>query len=121
MTVAVEHGSAQAAPSLFTKAAIELSARDPDVASTVAAAFDAMRTHYAACIAEAQTAGEIDAGADPNSLGAFFVAVIEGMSTLGGSGVPRATLLDIGFTSMAAIPITDLGREHLGTDDGDWS
>lgn len=30
-------------------------------------------------------------------------------------------LLDIGLTSMVAIPITDLGREHLGTGDGDWS
>jgi hypothetical protein len=80
-----------------------------------------MRAHYAACIAEAQAAGEIDAAADADSLGAYFCAVLEGMSTLGGSGVPRATLLDIGFTSLAAVPITALGREHLGTDDGDWS
>jgi AcrR family transcriptional regulator len=119
--VAVEHGSAQAPPSLFTKAAVELSAQDPEVASTVAASFEAMRTHYAACIAEAQVAGEIDAAGDADALGAFFCAVIEGMSTLGGAGVPRPTLLGIGFTSMAAIPITDLGRDHLGTDDGDWS
>jgi AcrR family transcriptional regulator len=119
--VAVEHGSAEAAPSLFTKAAVELSARDPEVASTVAAAFDTMRTHYAACIAEAQVAGEVDDAADADSLGAYFCAVIEGMSTLGGSGVSRAVLLDIGLASMAAMPITDLGRERLGTDDGDWS
>jgi AcrR family transcriptional regulator len=54
--VAVTHGSAQAAPSLFTKAAVELGAHDPQVASTVAAAFDTMREHYAACIVEAQAA-----------------------------------------------------------------
>jgi AcrR family transcriptional regulator len=119
--VAVAHGSAQAPPSLFTKAAVELSAHDPEVASTVAAAFETMRAHYAACIAEAQVAGEIEADADADSLGTFFCAVIEGMSTLGGSGVPRATLLDIGLTSLAAIPLTDLGRASLGTDDGDWS
>ncbi len=119
--VALEHGSAQAPPSLFTKAAVELSSQDPEVASTVAAAFDSMRTLYAARIAEAQAAGEIDAAADADALGAFFCAVIEGMSTLGGSGAPRATLLDIGLTSMAAIPITELGHDHLGTDDGDWS
>ncbi|MFC7572800.1 TetR family transcriptional regulator C-terminal domain-containing protein [Klenkia terrae] len=106
---------------MFTKAAVELSAQDDQVASTVAAAFESMQTHYGACIADAQAAGEIDAAADAGSLGAFFVALIEGMSTLGGSGVPRATLLDIGLTSMAAIPITELGREHLGTDDGDWT
>ena len=80
-----------------------------------------MRAHYAACIAEAQQAGEIDGAADADSLGAFFCAVIEGMGTLGGAGVPRATLLDIGLTSLAAVPVTALGRERLGTDDGDWS
>ncbi|WP_432543338.1 TetR/AcrR family transcriptional regulator [Kineococcus sp. SYSU DK002] len=118
--VAVEHGAAQAPPSLFTKAAVELSAHDPEVASTVAAAFETMRTHYAACIAEARAAGEIDATADPDALGAFFCAVVEGMSTLGGSGVSRATLLQIGFSSLAAVPVTDLGRDHLGTGEGDW-
>ncbi len=59
--VAVEHGEAKAAPSLFTKAAVELSSHDPEVASAVATAFDVMSRHYAACIAEAQGAGEIDA------------------------------------------------------------
>lgn len=121
VSVAVEHGAAHAPPSLFTKAAIELSAQDPEVASTVAAAFGSMAAHYAACITEAQDAGEIDGAADADSLGAYFCAVIEGMGTLGGAGVPRATLLDIGLTSMAAIPITGLGRARLGTDDGDWS
>ncbi|GHE07812.1 TetR/AcrR family transcriptional regulator [Klenkia taihuensis] len=119
--VAVQHGGAQAAPSLFTKAAVELAGQDDAVATTVAAAFEAMRTHYAACIADAQTAGEVDAGADPGALGAFFVAVIEGMSTLGGSGATRATLLEIGLASMAAIPVTPLGHEHLGAGDGDWT
>ncbi|PZE32841.1 TetR/AcrR family transcriptional regulator [Curtobacterium sp. MCPF17_031] len=119
--VAVEHGASQAPPSLFTRAAVELATQDAEVAATVAASFDAMRDHYAACIAEAQDAGEIEGRADSGSLGAYFCAVIEGMSTLGGSGVSRATLLDIGLTSLAAVPITDLGREHLGTSDGDWS
>ena len=40
---------------------------------------------------------------------------------LGASGATRATLLDIGLTSLGAVPVTDLGREHLGTDDGAWS
>ena len=119
--VAVTHGAAQAAPSLFTKAAVELGAHDAQVASTVAAAFDTMREHYAACIADAQEAGEVDAAADAESLGAYFCAVMEGMATLGGSGASRATLLDIGFTSLGAVPVTELGRDHLGRDDGSWS
>jgi len=119
--VAVEHGGAQAAPSLFSRTAVELAAQDAEVASTVATAFGAMQAHYAACIAEAQAAGEVDAEADADALGAFFVALVEGVSTLGGSGVPRATLLQIGLSSMAALPVTPLGRDHLGTGDGDWA
>ncbi|MBA8794616.1 AcrR family transcriptional regulator [Friedmanniella endophytica] len=121
VSVAVEHGAAQAPPSLFTKAAVELAGRDPAVASTAAAAFETMRTHYAACIAEAQQAGEIDESADADSLGAFFCALIEGMETLGAVGLSRATLLDIGITSLAAVPVTPLGRGRLGTADGDWT
>ena len=119
--VAVEHGAAQAPRSLFTKAAVELSGQDPEIASTVSAAFGTMQAHYVACIREAQDALEIEEAADAHSLGAFFCAVIEGMSTLGASGVDRATLLEIGLTSLAAVPVTDLGREHLGTDDGTWT
>jgi AcrR family transcriptional regulator len=119
--VAVAHGEAQSPPSLFTKAAIELSAQDSEVASRVAETFGAMRQHYAACIAEAQEAGEIDAAADSDSLGAYFCAVIEGMATLGGTGVARTTLLDIGLTSLTAIPTTERGRQRLDEGDGDWS
>jgi len=120
VSAAVEHGAAQAPPSLFLRAAVELSSRDPEVASTVAAAFDQIRADYTACIVDAQNAGEIDADADAESLGTYFCAVIEGMSTLGRVGVPRATLLEIGFTSLATVPMTQLGRDHLGTEDGDW-
>jgi AcrR family transcriptional regulator len=118
---AVEHGAAQASPSLFLRAAVELAGSDPEVATTVATAFDAIRADYTACIADAQRAGEIDAAADAEALGTYFCAVIEGMSTLGRVGVSRATLLQIGFTSLAAVPITELGRERLGTEDGDWT
>ena len=118
---AVQHGGGQAPPTLFLRAAVELSSRDADVASTVEAAFGAIRSDYAACIVDAQNAGEIEHGADADALGTYFCAVIEGMSTLGRVGVPRATLLQIGLTSLAAIPITALGREHLSTGGGDWS
>jgi AcrR family transcriptional regulator len=121
VAAAVEHGAGQATPSLFLRAAVELSSREDAVASAVASAFDAIRADYVACIVHAQDAGEIDADADAEALGTYFCAVIEGMSTLGRVGVPRATLLQIGLTSLAAVPITEVGREHLGTADGEWS
>jgi AcrR family transcriptional regulator len=121
VSAAVEHGSAQAPPSLFLRAAVELSGSDPEVAATVATAFDAIRADYTACIVDAQNAGEIDSSADAEALGTYFCAVIEGMSTLGRVGVARTTLLQIGFTSLETVPITPRGRDHLGTDDGDWT
>ena len=121
VSTAIEHGAAEAPPSLFLRAAVELSGSDPEVAATVATAFDSIRADYTACIVDAQHAGEIDADADAEALGTYFCAVIEGMSTLGRAGVARATLLQMGFTSLTAVPITPLGREHLGTEDGDWS
>jgi AcrR family transcriptional regulator len=121
VSAAVEHGAGQAPPSLFLRAAVELSSREVEVAAAVASAFDAIRADYVACIVDAQAAGEIDADADAEALGTYFCAVIEGMSTLGRVGVPRATLLQIGLTSLAAVPITPVGRERLGTEDGDWT
>jgi AcrR family transcriptional regulator len=121
VSVAVEHGSAQAQPSLFLRAAVELAGSDPDVSTAVGTAFDEIRAGYTACIEDAQDAGEIDVGADAQVLGAYFCAVTEGMSTLGRVGVSRAGLLQIGFTSLAAVPITPLGHERLGTEDGDWT
>jgi AcrR family transcriptional regulator len=121
VSTAVEHGAAQAPASLFLRAAVELSGSDPEVASTVTTAFDSIRADYTACIADAQQAGEIEVDADAEALGTYFCAVIEGMSTLGRAGVARATLLQMGLTSLAAVPITPLGHERLGTEDGDWT
>lgn len=118
---AVEHGEAQGAPSLLLRAAVELSARDPEVAATVTEAYDAIRADYTACIVDAQEAGEIEADADADALGTYFCAVIEGMGAIGRVGTSRAALLQVGLTSLGVVPITPLGYEHLGTTDGPWT
>lgn len=120
VSAAVEHGGAQATPSLFLRAAVELSGRDPEIAATVVNAFDDIRGDYGACIAAAQAAGEIDADADAEELATYFCAVIEGMGTIGRFGMSRAALLKVGLTSLEAVPITPLGAEHLDTPDGEW-
>lgn len=117
MSVAVEHGAAQGAPSLLLRAAVKLWAHDPEVAATVSEAFDTIRAGYTACIVDAQAAGEADADA----LGTYFCAVVEGMGAIGRVGTSRAALLQVGIASLAALPITPLGEEHLGTADGPWN
>ncbi|MDP4331910.1 TetR/AcrR family transcriptional regulator [Curtobacterium sp. A7_M15] len=117
---AVEHGAAQTPPSLLVRASVELAARDAEVAATVTKAFDAIRADYAACIVDAQVAGEIEAGADAEALATYFCAVIEGMGVIGRAGVSRAELLRVGLTSLAVIPITPLGDEHLNAEGGAW-
>ncbi|MFJ3319199.1 TetR/AcrR family transcriptional regulator [Curtobacterium sp. NPDC086286] len=121
VSAAVEHGAAQAAPSLLVRASVELAARDPEVAATVTKAFDAIRADYAACIVDAQVAGEIEADADAEALATYFCAVIEGMGAIGRVGVSRAELLRVGLTSLAVVPITPLGEQHLSAEGGAWS
>ncbi|MFS0731645.1 TetR/AcrR family transcriptional regulator [Curtobacterium sp. 1P10AnD] len=121
VSTAVEHGVAQGSPSLLLRAAVELSARDREVAAAVTEAFDAIRADYTACIVDAQEAGEIEADADAEALGTYFCAVIEGMGAIGRVGTSRAALLQVGLTSLEVVPISPLGREHLGTQEGVWS
>lgn len=40
---------------------------------------------------------------------------------IGRVGTSRAALLQVGIASLAALPITPLGEEHLGTADGPWN
>jgi AcrR family transcriptional regulator len=118
VSAAVEHGAAQGPPSLLLRAAVELLARDPDVAATVTEALDTIRAGYSACIVDAQAAREAEA--DAEALGTYFCAVIEGMWWIGRVGTSRAALLQMGIASLAALPITPLGAKHLGTADGPW-
>lgn len=121
LRVAITYGSAREQPSLFVKAAMELSSQDPEVAASVLRTFSDMQAHYRACIIEAQEAGEVEAEADADALGAFFLALIEGMAVLGGSGVSRTKLTAVGLTSLEAIPLSDHGRDALKGPAGDWS
>ncbi|MDK1329120.1 TetR/AcrR family transcriptional regulator [Arthrobacter sp. zg-Y1143] len=121
LKVAVRYGSAREQPSLFAKAAMELSSQDTVVAASVCRTFNNMQSHYRGCIIDAQEAGEVEAGTDADALGAFFLTLIEGMAMLGGSGVSRTKLTTVGLTSLAAIPLTDRGRDALEGPAGDWS
>lgn len=96
-----------------------LSARDPEVAAAVFEAFDTIRAGYTEGIVDAQAAGEVEA--DAEALGTYFCAVIEGMGAIGRVGTSRAALLQVGIASLAALPITPLGEEHLRTADGPWN
>jgi hypothetical protein len=97
---------------------VELSARDREVAATVSDAFDTIRAGYIARISDAQAAGEVEADANAEALGTYFCAVFEGTGAIGRIGTSRAALLQVGIANLAALPITPLGKEHLGTVDG---
>lgn len=120
LRIAVTYGSAREQPALFAKAAMELSNQDSEVAASVLSTFNDMQAHYTACIVEAQEAGEIDEAADPDALGAFFLALIEGMAIIGGSGVSRTRLTTIGLTALSALPLTDEGQKALKGPLGNW-
>ncbi|MBT2503787.1 hypothetical protein [Curtobacterium sp. ISL-83] len=84
-------------------------------------ALDTIRAGCTACIVDAQVAGEVEAdAAAAAALGAYFCAVVEGMGAIGRVGTSRAALLQVGIASLAALPITPLGEEHLRTTDRPW-
>ncbi|WP_374109595.1 TetR family transcriptional regulator C-terminal domain-containing protein [Curtobacterium sp. ODYSSEY 48 V2] len=103
-----------------TADAVASISRRSKVAATVTEAFDTIRAGYTDCIVDAQAAGEVEADADAEALGTYFCAVIEGIAAIGRVGTSRAALLQVGIASLAALPITPLGAEHLGTADGPW-
>jgi AcrR family transcriptional regulator len=123
LKLAIALGSEESRPSLFTKAAVELSDHDADVASSVLKAFTEMEESYRSCVIEAQDSGEVETGADPGALAAFFLALIEGMETLGSAGVSRARLTAAALTSFDALPLTPVGRQRLTSaagEPGEW-
>jgi hypothetical protein len=81
--------------SLFTKAAVELADRDPEVAAAVRCAYRRLEDQYVGCIEPAQTAGEVDATLDARALATYFVAVTRGMEVLRTAGADRSVLLGV--------------------------
>jgi TetR/AcrR family transcriptional repressor of nem operon len=91
---------------LVTKATLELGEHDTAVAAAGMAVFQGQLDVYRHCIVDAQLSGEVDPGADPDALAAFFVAVSRGMEVLGSTGVSRAQLTAVALTSLRALPLT---------------
>jgi AcrR family transcriptional regulator len=89
---------------LLAKGTAELAAQDPAVAARARQTFQALEELITSCVAAAQRAGDIDAGADPDGLGALLLAVLRGIEALGKGGRDPASLRSIAETALAVLP-----------------
>ena len=85
--------------------ALELGHSDIDAQRFVQRALETHEALYAERIAEAQAAGEIDAGLDPAATAKALLAIVMGMRVYSRSGAPRGTLRTL----------ADQARALLGT------
>ncbi|HWN31450.1 MAG TPA: TetR/AcrR family transcriptional regulator [Pseudonocardia sp.] len=88
----------------LSKATADLAGADPAVAERARDAFDRIAGTLAEAIGDAQRAGEIDAAADPRTLGYLLLTVIRGIDCVAKAGVDRSTLSDTARAAVALLP-----------------
>ncbi|MEU4246822.1 TetR/AcrR family transcriptional regulator [Amycolatopsis sp. NPDC026612] len=89
---------------LIAKGAAECAEHDEAVATRTRRAFRDLQDYLTACIAGAQRAGDIHAGADPAHLAGLVLAVLRGLEALGKGGVEPDSLRAIADTALAVLP-----------------
>lgn len=97
----VLHGSAERSSGsiaqracFLAKTTAELAARDPAIAERSRQAFTDLASSIAACIAQAQRAGDIDSRSDATRLAHHVLAVLRGLEALAESGLETGALTD---------------------------
>ncbi|NKY85396.1 TetR/AcrR family transcriptional regulator [Nocardia veterana] len=88
---------------LVVNTTVELGPRDPEVAAALRADLDARMNALVATLRAGQSAGEIDAAADPADLAQFVVATIGGMRVAARGGASRQTLAGIAEVALRCL------------------
>jgi len=89
---------------LIAKSTAECAEHDEAVATRSRQLFRELQDHLTACIAGAQRAGDLDAGADPAHLAGLVLAVLRGLEALGKGGVEPDDIRAIAETALAVLP-----------------
>jgi AcrR family transcriptional regulator len=89
---------------LMAKSAAELGATDDAVEAKVAQAYAAWRDELAACIAEAQRDGDVDAKRNPQALAGTLLAFMRGQEALHKGGAKPAQLRAAADEMVSLIP-----------------
>lgn len=95
---------------LVANAAVELAARDPDVALKVQAHFQRLEQAFAAALARAEGDGEI--GAASRDLAPYLVCVVQGLNVVAKTRPSRERLEGIVAAALTALtPVGRFGRD----------
>ncbi|MCI2417429.1 TetR/AcrR family transcriptional regulator [Saccharopolyspora sp. K220] len=88
---------------MVVNAAVELAARDRDVARWVQLSWDTLETALVSALMRARAQGEISADRDPRALARFFLVMLQGIRVLGRADPDPARLRDAAEQAMAVL------------------
>jgi len=89
---------------LIAKSTAECAEHDEAVAARSGQLFRDLQDHLTACIAGAQRAGDLAAGADPAHLAGLVLAVLRGLEALGKGGIEPDAIRAIAETALTVLP-----------------
>ena len=99
---------------LLAKGSAELAADDAVVADLARVAYERMRAHLTAAIAQAQEAGDITRHVDPGRLAIVVLANLRGLEALGKAGLARRDLLDAAEATIELLDVREASRVREG-------
>jgi TetR/AcrR family transcriptional repressor of nem operon len=88
---------------MVVNAAVELMARDPQVARRVEASWDSLETALTSALTRARAQGEISAGKDPRTLARFLLVMMQGIRVLGRAHPDPGRLRDATAQALAVL------------------
>jgi TetR/AcrR family transcriptional repressor of nem operon len=87
----------------LAKATAERAATDPAIAERARSTLESMTDTFAACIEQAQGAGDVDRDHDARRLAHFVVAIHRGLEAVAETGIDPAVLQDAADVTMSAL------------------
>jgi TetR/AcrR family transcriptional repressor of nem operon len=100
LRLAIELSRGDSRVSLTTRALVESTGEQDQLATATRAGIDQLAGIYAQCLQHAQDSGDLPADANVPSLAMYFVAVTRGMELLGRAGVGRAALTAVALDAL---------------------
>lgn len=88
---------------LMTNTCVELAPHDPAMAAKTRQNLERIERAFTHALRNAQQRGELNSSSDPQSLGRFLTATLQGLQVMAKAGLPNAHLEDVVRTAMSIL------------------
>ncbi|WP_306216131.1 TetR/AcrR family transcriptional regulator [Actinoplanes sp. RD1] len=103
LRLAIEFSRADTRVSLTTRALVESTGEQDQLATATKAGIEELAEIYGHCLEDARASGDLPADANVPSLAMYFVAITRGMELLGRAGVGRAALTAVALDALRVL------------------